>query len=86
MASAAVASPCTGVCRIDPQHGLCAGCLRSLDEITAWPDLDAAGRLAVRRQLRARRAVVEGRPGATEVPDVAGTAAAGAAAAVDEAP
>jgi predicted Fe-S protein YdhL (DUF1289 family) len=80
VASAAVPSPCTGVCRIDPRNGLCAGCLRSLDEIAAWPDLDAAGRLALRRQLRARRAA----HAAADATDGPGLPAA--AAAVDDAP
>lgn len=31
----AVLSPCIGVCEIDAQ-GLCAGCLRTLDEIARW--------------------------------------------------
>jgi hypothetical protein len=83
-ASAAVPSPCTGVCRIDPHDGLCAGCLRSLDEIAAWPALDAAGRLALWRQLRARRAAVEAGLGATDRPGV--PAAAAAPAAADDAP
>ena len=52
----AVPSPCTGVCRIDERHGLCAGCLRSLDEIAAWSTLDDPARLVVWRRLRARRA------------------------------
>ena len=51
-----VPSPCSGVCRIDERHGLCAGCLRSLDEIAAWPTLDDPARLALWRRLRARRA------------------------------
>lgn len=80
VASAAVPSPCTGVCRIDPRNGLCAGCLRSLDEIAAWPDLDAAGRLALRRQLKARRAP----PAAPDATDGPGLPAA--VAAVDHAP
>ena len=28
-----VISPCVGVCSIDPQSGLCIGCLRSSSEI-----------------------------------------------------
>jgi len=32
-------SPCIGVCRIHPQTGLCEGCLRSREEIAAWPGL-----------------------------------------------
>lgn len=31
-----VASPCTGVCSMDRKLGLCAGCLRTLDEIAGW--------------------------------------------------
>jgi len=31
-----VASPCVGVCQLDPHSGLCLRCLRSLDEISAW--------------------------------------------------
>lgn len=31
-----VSSPCVGVCQLDPRTGLCLGCLRSLDEISAW--------------------------------------------------
>jgi predicted Fe-S protein YdhL (DUF1289 family) len=31
----AVLSPCVGICSID-DDGLCAGCLRTLDEIARW--------------------------------------------------
>lgn len=31
-----VASPCIDVCRMDAATGLCIGCLRTLDEISAW--------------------------------------------------
>lgn len=34
--SAMPASPCTGVCSIAPDSGLCRGCARTLAEITAW--------------------------------------------------
>ena len=37
-------SPCIGVCRIGAD-GLCEGCLRTADEIAAWPRLGDAGRL-----------------------------------------
>jgi len=33
------ASPCTGICRIEPATGLCAGCSRTLGEIADWPML-----------------------------------------------
>jgi predicted Fe-S protein YdhL (DUF1289 family) len=29
-------SPCIGVCVVDPDSGLCEGCLRTLDEVAAW--------------------------------------------------
>ena len=40
----AVLSPCIGVCEIDA-HGLCAGCLRTLDEIASWGTMGDAERL-----------------------------------------
>ena len=40
----AVLSPCTGVCTLR-EDGLCAGCLRSADEIAAWPRMDDDARL-----------------------------------------
>jgi len=42
-----VASPCINVCSIDETTGLCAGCLRSLDEIAAWNVLTDEERRAV---------------------------------------
>lgn len=39
-------SPCVSVCQMDPSSGLCAGCLRSLQEIGAWSALDDAARRA----------------------------------------
>lgn len=50
-----VPSPCTGVCRMDDDRGLCAGCLRTLDEIAGWSHLDDAERRAVLSRLPARR-------------------------------
>jgi uncharacterized protein len=52
-----VASPCCGVCRIDDGTGLCAGCLRTIDEIAAWPTLVDAAKRAVWRDLQRRRAL-----------------------------
>jgi uncharacterized protein len=36
----AVPSPCQSVCAMHKTHGLCAGCLRTIDEIRAWSRLD----------------------------------------------
>jgi uncharacterized protein len=52
----AVRSPCINVCRMDPVNAWCEGCLRTIDEISAWSRLDDAGKLAVLRLLPARRA------------------------------
>ena len=56
------ASPCTGVCTIHPRAGICAGCLRTLDEIAIWRDLDAAGKQAVLDALPGREALIRKRP------------------------
>lgn len=50
-----VASPCIGVCRIDPATGWCVGCLRSLDEIAAWGVEDDAARRQVLDRIAVRR-------------------------------
>ena len=50
-----IPSPCTGVCRLEPESGLCAGCLRSAVEIAAWPGADDVQRFAILEQLRVRR-------------------------------
>ena len=50
-----IPSPCIGVCRLDPASGLCTGCMRTLDEIAAWPAAGEAERLAIVERLRARR-------------------------------
>ena len=53
---AAIASPCTSVCTIEPTTGWCAGCLRTIDEIAAWGSLDDRGKRAVWKLLPVRRA------------------------------
>jgi predicted Fe-S protein YdhL (DUF1289 family) len=50
-----VPSPCINVCRLDPVTGLCAGCLRTMDEIAGWPDLSAGEKRAVLARLEKRR-------------------------------
>jgi predicted Fe-S protein YdhL (DUF1289 family) len=63
-----IPSPCIGVCRLDPGSGLCTGCMRTLDEIAAWPAAGEAERLAIVQRLRARRraagrtSAADGRP------------------------
>jgi len=47
-------SPCIGVCRLT-DNGLCEGCLRTVDEISAWASMDDAARQAVVSTLSTRR-------------------------------
>lgn len=54
-AASTVASPCTSVCRMDEASGLCAGCLRSIDEITVWSLLDDDEKRALLHTLAQRR-------------------------------
>jgi uncharacterized protein len=47
-------SPCVRVCVIHPQTRLCAGCLRTPDEIAAWSRMTPQARRAVLAELPAR--------------------------------
>jgi uncharacterized protein len=51
-----VPSPCISVCRMSTQHGLCEGCLRTLDEIAAWSTLDDEAKRRVWQLIEARQA------------------------------
>jgi len=48
-----VASPCIGVCKLDPVTKLCLGCHRTVDEISSWLDLDEGERKAIIARLNA---------------------------------
>ena len=50
-----VASPCINVCKMDAATGWCEGCLRTIDEIAAWSQLDDHAKRAVRVELSRRR-------------------------------
>jgi predicted Fe-S protein YdhL (DUF1289 family) len=49
------ASPCTAVCILDPASGLCRGCWRNIDEITAWSSLGAEEKRRILAELPGRR-------------------------------
>jgi hypothetical protein len=57
------ASPCIGVCRLDPLTSLCVGCARTMGEIAAWRDCSDAQRARILAELPARRARRRGRQG-----------------------
>ncbi|BAN25582.1 DUF1289 domain-containing protein [Caballeronia insecticola] len=51
-----IGSPCTNVCKLDPDSGLCRGCYRSREEIKTFRSLDDAAKRALFDELLARRA------------------------------
>lgn len=51
-----VGSPCTNVCKLDPDSGLCMGCYRSREEIKTFRSMDDAAKLDLLDVLLARRA------------------------------
>lgn len=53
--AATMPSPCIGVCKIVRATGLCQGCLRTLDEITAWRDASEGERRRILGRVCERR-------------------------------
>lgn len=56
MTQAGITSPCTSVCTIDRETGLCVGCYRTLDEIAGWIDLSTEQKRTLLATLLTRRA------------------------------
>jgi uncharacterized protein len=54
-------SPCIKICVVDPLAGLCIGCGRTVGEISLWPEMAEADRLAVMAELPARMATARSR-------------------------
>jgi len=50
-----ITSPCTNICKIDTSNGLCQGCFRTLDEITAWSRIDDSARSEILADIAKRR-------------------------------
>jgi len=50
-----IASPCIGVCQIEPVNGLCRGCYRTIDEIRRWPTMRTDDKWTLLSDLRERR-------------------------------
>lgn len=44
-------SPCVDICVIHPRERLCTGCLRTIDEITAWARFSEDERQAIMAEL-----------------------------------
>jgi hypothetical protein len=50
-----VLSPCISICRMDERTALCAGCLRTIDEIARWSSMSNDERRRVIDELPRRR-------------------------------
>lgn len=58
--TAAVPSPCTGVCQLDSED-ICLGCFRSRSEIARWTRMTADEQSAVIAGLKERRGKFAGK-------------------------
>ncbi len=47
--------PCINICVVHPEARICTGCLRSIDEITAWSKLSNDERGEIMTALPARK-------------------------------
>ena len=56
MSDAAPASPCLGICLMDPRTRTCRGCLRTIEEIAGWYTASNAEKRAILERLHERRA------------------------------
>lgn len=49
-----IKTPCIGICKVDEGVGLCYGCGRRIEEISAWPLMEDSDRLKIMLELRDR--------------------------------
>ncbi len=56
----AIKTPCTSVCSLAPESGLCRGCGRSRDEIAGWIRMSDAERDRIMAVLPERLVKMEG--------------------------
>jgi len=54
-----IGSPCTDVCKLDQETGLCLGCFRSREEIKTFRSMDDVAKLDLFDELLKRRAAKE---------------------------
>lgn len=58
-----VQSPCINICVVHPEARICTGCLRSIDEITAWSKISNDARAEIVAALPDRKALLTKRRG-----------------------
>ena len=56
------ASPCLGICLMDPRTRMCRGCLRTIDEIAGWYAASLSEKHAILDRLAVRRAAAKALP------------------------
>lgn len=56
-------SPCVKLCVIHPEARICAGCHRTIDEITAWSRLSSEDRTRIMAELPERAPLLAQRRG-----------------------
>ena len=54
-----VASPCLGICIVDPATRQCRGCLRTVDEIAGWYEASPTEKRELLAVLTVRRKTAE---------------------------
>ena len=60
---AEIDSPCIKICVIQPETRLCTGCLRTIDEISAWSRMTPDARAQVMAESPTRKGLVAKRRG-----------------------
>lgn len=58
-----IESPCVNICVVHPRAEVCAGCLRTLDEIATWSQLAPEDRSRIMQELPNRRGHLRKRRG-----------------------
>lgn len=52
-------SPCIGVCEMDPNTGMCEGCLRTMEEISGWSQFSSEKKAQVWQNINRRKKFVK---------------------------
>ena len=56
-------SPCVNICIVHPQANICAGCFRTIDEISGWSKMTAEQRKEIINDLPNRSSKLKVRRG-----------------------
>ena len=56
-------SPCVNICIVHPQANICAGCFRTIDEISGWSNMTAEQRQEIINDLPNRSSKLKVRRG-----------------------